>query len=67
MPRSRCVREIGDWESGGGLSGVTRAQAGPLFVELFKLQEATLGKLDFNARRHRLNSEMCRDVPVGGA
>jgi hypothetical protein len=40
---------IGDWESGSGLSGATRAQAGPLFVELFKLQEATLGKLDFNA------------------
>jgi hypothetical protein len=40
---------VGDWESDGRLAPATRAQAGALFVELFQLQESTLGELDFAA------------------
>jgi hypothetical protein len=40
---------ISDWEFDGRLSGATRTRAGDLFVQLFELQEATVGLLDFSA------------------
>src|SRR4051794_26455816 len=44
----------GAWEhEAGGMSPATRVQAGDLFVALFKLQEATLGELDFNTTAQR--------------
>jgi hypothetical protein len=33
----------------GGLTDATRTQVGGLFVQMYQLQQATLGKLDFNA------------------
>jgi hypothetical protein len=38
----------GDWEAQGRIAGDTRARAGGLFVELYKLQEAS-GAVDFSA------------------
>ena len=37
----------------GGLTGATRAQVGGLFVQMYQLQQATLGELDFNATARR--------------
>ena len=44
---------ISDWEADGRLSGTTRVRTGDLFVQLYELQETTLGKLDFNTTARR--------------
>jgi hypothetical protein len=41
-----------EWEN-GGLAPATKTAAGDLFVESFKLQETTLGELDFDVVAHR--------------
>jgi hypothetical protein len=38
---------LGDWES--GIAPATQTQAGDLFVELYRLQQTTLGEIDFAA------------------
>jgi hypothetical protein len=43
------MQEIQD----GGLAPATRARAGDLFVEMFKLQEANFGEIDFAAVARR--------------
>jgi hypothetical protein len=37
----------------GGLSGATRTRAGSLFVELYKLQQDTIDKIDFDVTARR--------------
>jgi hypothetical protein len=40
---------VADWEDQGSLRPTTRARAGEVFVQLYQLQEATLGQIDFAA------------------
>jgi hypothetical protein len=42
---------LGDWES--GIAPATQTQAGELFVTLFRLQQETLGEIDFAAVARR--------------
>ena len=44
---------IGDWQADGKLSPTTRTMAGDVFVELYWLQEATLGQFDFTVVARR--------------